>query len=65
MKEKTKKWFLSLALRSALAAAMFILLFLAHRFMPSLTVPIKPIFTESADIGKIGTLLKELMKEAI
>ncbi len=65
MREKTKKWLLSLAVRFAAAAGIFVIIFSVNWFFPKVTKPLKPIFAESADIQKIGKLLKELAKEVI
>jgi hypothetical protein len=65
MQEKTKKWLLSLAVRTAVAILIFAVVFIVCKIFPPSLKVIRPLWTKSMDIQKIGTLLKEVLKEAL
>ena len=65
MQEKAKKYFLSLAVRAAVAAVIFAILFIINRIFPRLIDVVRPVWAKSMDIQKIGVLLKTVLNEAL
>ena len=65
MQEKTKKWLLSLAVRTGVAVIVFAVIFAVCRMFPDMLKAIRPVWTKSMDIQKIGKLLKTAFVEAI
>lgn len=65
MQEKTKKRLLSLAVRAAVAASLFAVVFVVCKIFPQALKVIRPVWTKSMDMQKIGALLKETLKEAL
>ena len=65
MNQKTKNRLLSLAVRTAIAVVIFVILFVMNRLFPQLIKHMERIWTKSMDIQKIGTFLKEVLKESL
>lgn len=65
MQEKMKKQLLSLAVRTAVSAGIFALIFVVCKIFPEVLEAIRPAWTKSMDIQKTGALLKEALKEAL
>ena len=65
MQEKIKKYFLSLAVRSAVAVVLFVMIFFTCKIFPQALKPMKPVWTNSMDIRKIGSLLYSALKETL
>ena len=65
MQEKIKKHLLSLAVRTGIAILMFAVVFIVCKIFPPSLKAIRPLWTKSMDIQKIGTLLKEVLKEVL
>jgi len=65
MNEKTKKYFLSLAVRTAVSLGMFAVVFAVCKIFPQVLTAISPVWTKSMDIQKIGAFLFKIGKEML
>ena len=63
MQEKTKKWFMSLTVRTVVSVVIFAVAFLLNSFFPQIMAPVRNMWAKSIDIQKIGTLFCEIGKE--
>ncbi len=59
MNEKTKKYLLSLAVRSAVAIVLFLVIWAVKGFYPE----ISRLWTKNMDIQKVVALFREILKE--
>ena len=65
MKERAKKFLLNLSYRTAVAAGLFILVFVLSRTAESIFPKISSIWTKDTGLLKVTELLKELFKVLI
>lgn len=65
MHEKMKKQLLSLAVRTVVSVGIFAVIFIICKIFPDVLKAIRPAWKKSMDIQKIGSLLKDALKEAL
>ena len=63
MNEKTKKYLIVLAYRTAVSIGLFLIIFITGVFAPSFIDKISPLWTKSIDFQKVGKLFCELFGE--
>ncbi len=63
MKEKTKKYLVMLAYRTAFAVGIFIILFVIGLFASGFIENLSPVWTKSINIRKAGGFFLNFLKE--
>lgn len=63
MKEKTKKYLIMLAYRTAFAIGIFIILFVIGLFASGFIEKLSPVWTKNINIRKAGGFFLSLLKE--
>ena len=63
MKEKTKKYLILLAYRSAVAVGIFLIIFVIGIFAPGFIEKLSPVWTKNMNMGRVKELSYSLLKE--
>lgn len=63
MKEKTKKYLIMLAYKSAVGIGIFLILYVIGIFAPGFIEKLSPVWTKNINIGRVKELSYSLLKE--
>ena len=63
MKEKTKKYLIMTAYRTAVAVGIFVILWIIGFFAPSFYEKLRPLWTKNINIGQVKAIVCDLIKE--